>query len=253
MKQDIRTQISKLKFVHAEDSVQVAKALVREWQESKQALVIHYMYYASYVLFHQDRRILEDYLLADRLLVDGIGMQICFKIITGKKIANLNGTDMSPLFIQELIKEEVPIVFYGTTSENIQACDERLNTQYGKQVLTYFQDGYSPLNLKQVPNNSALFIGMGSPRQERWVTEHIDWIKEKNLMIFTVGGFFVFLSGFYIRAPKWVRAIKMEWAWRTILHPQRHYKKRLRDLTIIFLPIIHKIKNYAKYIRITHL
>lgn len=253
MTQDIRSQIAKLKFVDAEDSIQVANTLVQQWKASQQALVIHYMYYASYVLLHQETEILEDYLLADHLLVDGIGMQICFKIITGKKIANLNGTDMSPLFIQELMKEQVPIVFYGTTAENIQACDERLRTQYGKQVLTYFQDGYSDLNLEQVPNNSALFIGMGSPRQERWVTEHIDWIKEKNLMVFTVGGFFDFLSGFYIRAPKWVRGIKMEWAWRTILHPHRHYKKRMRDLTIVFLPILHKIKNYAKYIRITRL
>lgn len=246
---DIRTQIAQLSFADSDAPQHVAQQLVQRWQQSGKSSVIHYMYYASYVLFHQNRAILKDYLLADHILVDGIGMQICFKIITGKKIANLNGTDMSPLFFQALQDQNIPIVLYGTTAENIQACHDKLIQQYGSKAVAYYQDGFSPLDLSKVPERSALFIGMGSPRQEQWVTQHIDWIREKQLMVFTVGGFFDFLSGFYIRAPKWVRAIKMEWAWRTMLHPGRHYQKRLRDMTVVFLPLIHKLKGYSKYIR----
>lgn len=245
---DIKPQISKLSFTDSDDPKQVAHSLVQLWKNANTSSVIHYMYYASYVLLHKNRSLLEDYLLADHLLVDGIGMQICFKVITGKKIANLNGTDMSPLFFDELVAQNIPLVFYGTTSENIQACNKKVNELYGKSVVAYFQDGFSPLDLSKVPEKSALFIGMGSPRQEEWVTNHIEWIKEKQLMVFTVGGFFDFLSGFYIRAPKWVRMIKMEWAWRTILHPGRHYQKRLRDMTIVYLPFLHKLKGYSKYI-----
>lgn len=240
----IRSLISQLKFTDSDDAHRVADTLVDRWKQSDQACVVHYMYYASYVLFHKQSSILRDYLLADYILVDGIGMQICFKIITGKKIANLNGTDMSPLFFDALVARDIPIVFYGTTLENITACDQKMTDQYGKKVIAYYQDGFSPLHLEKVPDHSALFIGMGSPRQEQWVTENIEWIRSKKLMVFTVGGYFDFLSGFYIRAPRWVRAIKMEWAWRTILHPGRHYQKRLRDTTVIFLPLIHKFKGY---------
>ena len=245
---NISSQISNLNFTDSDSPEQVAQKLVQEWHLSNQSIIVHYIYYASYVLFHSDRKLLNDYLLADYILVDGIGMQICFKIITGKKIANLNGTDMSPLFINQLFKADIPICFYGTTKENIEACDSKLTEQYGTKVLAYFQDGYSPLDKEKIPSHSALFIGMGSPRQERWVTENIDWIREKQLLVFTVGGFFDFLSGYYIRAPKWVRAIKMEWMWRTVLHPHRHYQKRLRDVTVVFLPLIHKLKGYKKLI-----
>ncbi|MCO5247897.1 MAG: WecB/TagA/CpsF family glycosyltransferase [Chitinophagales bacterium] len=247
---DIDSQISLLNFTDSDNPKRVAQKLVEQWMSSDDALVVHYIYYASYVLLHQNRKILQDYLLADYLLVDGIGMQICFKIITGQKIANLNGTDMSPLFIDVLHQSGMPICFYGTTKENINACNVNLNRQYGTQVLTYFQDGYTPLNFDKIPDKCALFIGMGSPRQERWVTENIDWIRQKKLLIFTVGGFFDFLSGFYIRAPKWMRVIKMEWLWRTILHPSRHYKKRLRDMTVVILPLIHKLKGYKKLIKL---
>lgn len=241
--------IPQLKFTDSDSPKRVAQHIVSTWKSSETSTIVHYMYYASYVLFHQNKDILNDYLLADYILVDGIGMQICFKIITGKKIANLNGTDMSPLFFDALVSQNIPIVFYGTTKENIQSCDENMTKKYGKKVVHYFQDGFSPLDLSQVPDKSALFIGMGSPRQEQWVTHHIDWIREKQLIVFTVGGYFDFLSGFYIRAPKWVRTIKMEWAWRTILHPGRHYQKRLRDMTVVFLPFIHKLKGYAQKIK----
>lgn len=250
---DIRQEIEQIAFVDSDSPQMVAKKIIADWKAKKSSSIVHYMYYASYVLLHQNRAILRDYLLADYILVDGIGMQICFKIITGNKIANLNGTDMSPLFIRELFEQQIPIVFYGTTSENIQACNANLTSEYKQPVLEYFQDGYSPLDFNKVPENSALFIGMGSPRQEQWVTEHLDWIKEKKLLVFTVGGYFDFLSGFYIRAPKWVRAIKMEWAWRTILHPSRHYQKRLRDMSIIFLPFIHRLKKYKNFIQIKKL
>ncbi len=245
---DIRTQIARLPFVDTDSPERVASEIVHAWHTADEAKVVHYIYYASYVLFHKNRTLLQDYSLSDYLLVDGIGMQICFKIITGNKIANLNGTDMSPLFFAALHKIRVPLVLYGTTEENIRACNQKLISQYGEQAVAYFQNGFSPLDFEKVPDKSALIVGTGSPRQEQWVSQHIDRIREKKLLVFTVGGYFDFLSGFYVRAPKWVRVIKMEWAWRTMLHPGRHYQKRLRDLTIFFLPFVHKLKSYKKYI-----
>lgn len=246
---DIRPRLPQLRFTDSDQPSQVAAGIVQEWIHSGQSRVIHYMYYASYVLFHQQKSILNDYLLADHILVDGIGMQIYFRIVTGRTIANLNGTDMSPLFFDALVARQIPICLYGTTRKNIEQCAVNLQNRYGKEVVRYFQDGYSPLDLDNIPDRSALFIGLGSPRQEAWVTQHIEQIRNKQLIVFTVGGYFDFLSGFYIRAPKWVRTIKMEWAWRTMLHPGRHYQKRLRDLSIVITPFIHRLKGYSDYLK----
>ena len=247
---DIRKDIALLPFVNTDQPLAVARQIINEWLASSNGKVVHYMYYASYVLMHQEKEVLDDYLAADYILADGIGMQLYFKIAAGKKIANLNGTDMSPVFFDLLVGKNVPLCLYGTTRENIEACDAQLQKRFNKDVVAYFQDGYSELNLDNIPENSALFIGMGSPRQERWVRTHLESIRSKNLLVFTVGGYFDFLSGFYIRAPKWVRAIKMEWAWRTMLHPGRHYQKRLRDMSILFRPLWHRMKGYKKFLKL---
>ncbi|HNJ61593.1 MAG TPA: WecB/TagA/CpsF family glycosyltransferase, partial [Chitinophagales bacterium] len=61
---------------------------------------------------------------------------------------------------------------------------------------------------------------------------------------------FDFLSGLYIRAPKLIRTLKLEWFWRTMLHPTRHYQKRLRDTTIIFRPFLDRWANVKPYFNI---
>jgi exopolysaccharide biosynthesis WecB/TagA/CpsF family protein len=245
---DIRQDIARLPFVNSDDPQRVATSIIQQWKSSGKHLIVHYMYYANYVLMHKDKEFLKDYLTADFILADGIGMQLYFRFVTGIRIANLNGTDMSPVFMDVLADQQIPICLYGTTHENIDACAAKLKERYDRDVVAYYQDGFSALDLEKIPQGAALFIGMGSPRQERWVRDHMDWIMEKQLLVFTVGGFFDFLSGFYIRAPKWVRTIKMEWAWRTMLHPGRHYQKRLRDLSILFRPVIHRMKGYKNYI-----
>lgn len=245
---DIRKEIGLLPFIDTHDPAKVVSTIIHEWKNSDDARVVNYIYYASYVLMHTDLKLLKAYQYSDYLLVDGVGMISYLKIVCGRTVANLNGTDMSPLFLDSLIKKEIPVCLYGTTDENIQQCALNLKNQYHEGAVAYYQNGFSALDWDKIPNNAALFVGTGSPRQEIWVMENIDIIRKKNLLVFTVGGFLDFLSGFYIRAPRWIRKIKMEWAWRTMLHPGRHYQKRIRDMTIAFKPWKDKSSNYANNI-----
>ena len=250
---DIRPQIAQLHFTDSAHPSEVVNHIIQDWKHSDTSCIIHYMYYANYVAIHKNPALLHSYQQSQYILVDGIGMQIYFKITTGKSIANLNGTDMSPLFFEKLYQNQIPISLYGTTAPNIKRCYDKLIQQYGESFVHFYQDGYHPLSLQHIPDRSALFVGLGSPRQERWVSDHWEEICKKKLLVFTVGGYFDFLSGFYVRAPQWVRTIKMEWLWRTILHPGRHYHKRLRDMTILFLPLLHKLKGYRRYLKFIQL
>lgn len=236
----------KLKFIDGERDKVVTHIV--DYFINNETTIVHYMYYASYVQATRNIKIANTYSFADFILPDGIGMQLCFGILFKKWINNLNGTDMSPKFLEKLTHQNIPISFYGTTAENINLCAQKFKTRFSKS-LAYHQDGYSALDFDKIPQKSALFIGLGSPRQEIWVEKNMQIIHQKKLLIFTVGGFFDFYSGFYIRAPKVIRIMKLEWAWRTILHPNRHYQKRLRDLTIVFLPLWHRLVNLNKYIK----
>lgn len=245
--------IGHLRFANADNPEVAADKLIARWQQKGEASVLHFMYYASLELARKDNAYREALLLADLILVDGIGMQTYFKGLLGRHIANLNGTDLSPLLIEKLLHRDIPICFFGTTPELISACNNVLNEKYDRRVLHYFQDGFSELNWDQVPDGSALFVGMGTPRQENWVKDNIRIIQLKKLLVLTVGGYFDFLSGFYVRAPQWVRSLKLEWAWRTMLHPGRHYQKRLRDTTILLRPGQDKRRGLADKVRIVDL
>ncbi|MFB6215283.1 MAG: WecB/TagA/CpsF family glycosyltransferase, partial [Candidatus Bipolaricaulia bacterium] len=70
-----------------------------------------------------------------------------------------------------------------------------------------------------------LLVGMGVPKQEDWITEHIDSLNANVVM--GVGGSFDVLSGNLPRAPQWMRQKGLEWLYRIWLEPQRLGKARL--------------------------
>ena len=81
----------------------------------------------------------------------------------------------------------------------------------------------------------VLLAGIGSPDQDLW----IDSIKAKipGLRIAVgVGGTFDFLSGTMKRAPGFVQALGLEWAWRLAIEPKRI--GRIVRAVVIFTLII---------------
>ena len=72
-----------------------------------------------------------------------------------------------------------------------------------------------------------LFVCMGFPRQEIWISENANLIPSVKLSI-GLGGSLDVWSGTKKRAPEFFRKLYLEWLWRIIIEP-----KRIRFLTII--------------------
>lgn len=64
-----------------------------------------------------------------------------------------------------------------------------------------------------------LFVAFGFPKQEIWIDENLERLPVTVAM--GVGGAFDYISGRVARAPKLVRNIGMEWAFRLITEPWR--------------------------------
>ena len=76
-------------------------------------------------------------------------------------------------------------------------------------------------------NNSAahvLWVGLGAPRQERWMAEHADRI---NAVMVGVGAAFDFLSGSKPQAPRWMMSLGLEWLYRLGTEPRRLWRRYL--------------------------
>ncbi len=75
--------------------------------------------------------------------------------------------------------------------------------------------------VEQVARSGAhvLFCGLGSPRQELWLSRHLDRLGVRVAM--GVGGSLDVLAGRTPRAPAWLRRLHLEWLYRLVREPRR--------------------------------
>lgn len=71
----------------------------------------------------------------------------------------------------------------------------------------------------------CVWVGLGCPRQERWLFEHREQLPPA--LYFGVGAAFNFHAGLVQQAPAWVRAHGLEWLYRLCREPRRLFKRYL--------------------------
>jgi N-acetylglucosaminyldiphosphoundecaprenol N-acetyl-beta-D-mannosaminyltransferase len=64
-----------------------------------------------------------------------------------------------------------------------------------------------------------IWVGLGAPRQEFWMAEHVERLGRPVLI--GVGAAFDFLSGAKPQAPRWVQRSGLEWLYRFLHEPRR--------------------------------
>ncbi|WP_108869588.1 WecB/TagA/CpsF family glycosyltransferase [Aquimarina aquimarini] len=203
----------------------------RTWSENS-FCIINFLYYSNYTLLKKDREYKEALDISSHLLPDGIGMQILYKHKYNIKLPNLNGTDFTPYVLRYTAEEKISFALYGSTDNGLKFFKEWLEKEYG--LLPYFSvNGYETIDLKSIKNNSILLIGRGSPLQEKWVLKNVNEVKEKGLMVITVGGFFDYFSPDNRRAPNFIRKIKLEFLFRFLQSPRKNFSKFFRNFNII--------------------
>ena len=81
-----------------------------------------------------------------------------------------------------------------------------------------------------------IFVALGSPKQELWITENMDKLCVKVYQ--GVGGSFDVFSGNIKRAPKWMQNCGLEWFYRLLKEPKRIFRQIKLDKSykMLFLP-----------------
>src|SRR4029453_15188602 len=69
-----------------------------------------------------------------------------------------------------------------------------------------------------------LFVGLGTPKQERWMAAHR---REVNAVMLGVGAAFDFLAGRKRQAPRLLQRLGLEWLYRLVHEPRRLWRRYL--------------------------
>jgi N-acetylglucosaminyldiphosphoundecaprenol N-acetyl-beta-D-mannosaminyltransferase len=163
---------------------------------------------------------------ADLVLRDGAGMAILMRLLHQAPGLNLNGTDLIPKILR--LYDGRPIALFGTQEPYLEAARNVVATRIapGSECVTAhgFLDTASYVQLAVQHRPAVIVLGMGMPRQEE-VAAVLRGALGYPCLIICGGAIIDFLGGKTSRAPGWMRASGLEWAYRLALEPKRLFRR----------------------------
>ncbi|CAN5808792.1 WecB/TagA/CpsF family glycosyltransferase [soil metagenome] len=172
---------------------------------------------------------------ADLATPDGRPLVWGLRALGVKDPYQVRGTDLMMRVVEKAAQDNIPIGLYGGTPEILEELVQVLKKRFpGLRVACRISPPFRPLSpeedeavTQQIADSGAriLFVGIGCPKQERWMAAH----KERILAVMLgVGAAFDFHVGRVRQAPHWMQAAGLEWAFRLLMEPRRLWKRYAR-------------------------
>ena len=150
----------------------------------------------------------------------------------------ISGPDLMRALCERCAQEALPVYFYGSTEATLTALAQRLWADLPTlaagmesppfRVLTPEEDAAAVARIN-ASGAGIVFVGLGCPKQERWMAEHRSRV---NAVMIGVGAAFDFHAGKVKRAPQWMRDNGLEWLQRLASEPRRLWRRYLITNTI---------------------
>jgi N-acetylglucosaminyldiphosphoundecaprenol N-acetyl-beta-D-mannosaminyltransferase len=177
---------------------------------------------------------------------DGMPITKALKWICKQSQERVAGNDLLPALLKKAEDENLRVYFYGGKQSTLDKILAIAPTKHPKLPIAGAESPpFRDLSEEEMTSvaqriNAAdaqiVFVSLGCPKQERWMASMHGRV---NAIMLGVGGAFLLYAGEDTRAPKWMRDLCLEWAYRLILEPNRLWKRYLVT-NIVFLWLIAK-------------
>lgn len=153
----------------------------------------------------------------------------------------ISGPDLMWALCECAASENLPVYCYGSTDATLALLEQRLGTAFPALRMTMESPPFRTLSTEEdvaavtrINDSDAgiVFVGLGCPKQERWMAEHRGRV---NAVMIGVGAAFDFHAGKVQRAPAWMRNNGLEWLHRLMSEPGRLWKRYLVTNTLFIL------------------
>ena len=173
---------------------------------------------------------------------DGVCVVLASKIKKGKINNRITGVDSMEMLCELSDEKGYKIFMYGAKKEVLVQAKINLKKKYKNINIVGAIDGYqqdSLLVVKKINEKkpNILFVALGSPKQEFWISEHLSKLNVN--IIQGVGGSFDVISGNVKRAPKFMQKAGLEWLYRLFKEPKRIFRQ-FKLIKFIFLVFFRK-------------
>ena len=171
---------------------------------------------------------------ADLVLPDGTPLMWMQRLQGNRDASQVRGPSLMPMLMERAAREDLKVGFLGGRQEVLDRIVERAKEDFPKLKIAYtFSPPFRPLSEEESKAvvddiNSAgvhiLFVGLGCPKQERWIAENRNSVSAVKL---GVGAAFDLYAGSIREAPPVLSKLGLEWVYRLVQEPRRLFSRYL--------------------------
>ena len=254
MTANIRKGVSVLGSYIDAKSWQESIDTIYNWAESRQSKYVAICNVHSVVTALQDEKHRNVLNSADMATCDGMPITWALRKLGFANQQRINGPDLMWKYCERIEKTGQKIYFYGSTDETLALLRIKLTSAFpALQITSMYSPPFRELSDKEDDevinrlNDSGagvIFVGLGCPRQERWMHMHRGKI---NAVMIGVGAAFSYHAGTIKRAPLWMQNAGLEWLHRLVADPRRLWKRYLVTNSIFIVAIIAQLLGLKKF------
>lgn len=184
---------------------------------------------------HDDPEFVATVNAADLAVADGMPIVWAQRLLGSPGAGRVRGPDLMEAVIQAAAANNVPIGLYGGTDKAVVGCLERFKTRLPTLNVAYatappfrsLTPQEDTVVCEDIVSSGAriLFVGLGCPKQERWMAAHTDRVFS---VMIGVGAAFDIFGGQKRSAHLWMQASGLEWLFRLGTETRRLWKRYLK-------------------------
>jgi|SRR5579872_4313312 len=171
---------------------------------------------------------------ADLVTSDGMPLVWMLRWLGASSAARVYGPDLMSYLLKAAADAGISVGFYGGTPRLLTHLLALIRLRFPRLRVAFaeappFRE-LSPDEDRRITRSMQdagvriLFVGLGSPKQDRWMHAHKNRVQA---VMLGVGAAFDFLAGAKPQAPRWMQSSGLEWMFRLASEPRRLWRRYL--------------------------
>ncbi|HMQ68378.1 MAG TPA: WecB/TagA/CpsF family glycosyltransferase [Ignavibacteria bacterium] len=212
--------------------------------EKNRKIIIGYANADTLNKIYDNKELRDIYESFDLIHPDGVGVYSASRILLGNDglESRLTGSDFYPFLIDESIKNNWKIFFFGHSDKILGSIQKK----HPLLKIAGMNEGYNFDDEKviekiNIADPDILIMGLSCPKQEIWIYNNKDKINFR--VALNVGDGIKVFAGKKVRGPVILRKAGLEWFSRLISEPSNNFSKYVAGIPLFIYRIMKEKLN----------
>lgn len=232
-----------------------AVATIGEWIERRAPRYVTVTGVHGVMESQRDEPLREIHNVAGLVVPDGMPL-VWLSRLSGKgEVRRVYGPDLMLECCAEGVERGWKHFLYGGAEGVPELLAERLEARFpGIEIVGAYSPPFRPLTdaedrevVETIDRSGAdiVWVGLGTPKQERWMSEHVGRFGASVLV--GVGAAFDFHAGLKSQAPAWMQRAGLEWLYRLGSEPRRLWRRYLINNPLFIGSVLLQAAGVRRY------